>query len=153
MSLKNQIIEHLEPLLEDNKYFVVDIQISPSKVHQKITILLDSDAGISIDECANISRKLGHTLEEQDIVPNAYTLEVSSPGVDYPLSSQRQFQKNIGRRLKVIMKDGTEQLGTIQSVNEDSVVILTDKKRKIEAQEITIAFPEISKAQIQINFN
>ena len=51
------------------------------------------------------------------------------------------------------MKDGTEQLGTIQSVNEDSVVILTDKKRKIEAQEITIVFPEISKAQIQINFN
>ena len=157
MSVKETIIQYLEPLLDTEKYFVVDILVSPSKINQKITILIDTDEGISIDDCAVISRKLGNILEENEAIENAYRLEVSSPGVDYPLSTERQFRKNIGRKLKVTFKDGrTEQIGTIQTVSEDSIVLISDKKSKNKAEVVEpepIKIADISKAQIQISFN
>ncbi len=157
MSVKETIIQYLEPLLDTEKYFVVDILVSPSKINQKITILIDTDEGISIDDCAIISRKLGNLLEENEAIENAYRLEVSSPGVDYPLSTERQFRKNIGRKLKVTFKDGrTEQIGTIQTVSEDSIVLISDKKSKNKAEVVEpepIKIADISKAQIQISFN
>ena len=157
MSVKETIIQYLEPLLDTEKYFVVDILVSPSKINQKITILIDTDEGISIDDCAVISRKLGNLLEENEAIENAYRLEVSSPGVDYPLSTERQFRKNIGRKLKVTFKDGrTEQIGTIQTVSEDAIVLVSDKKSKSKAEPVEpepIKIVDISKAQIQISFN
>ena len=157
MSVKETIIQYLEPLLDTEKYFVVDILVSPSKINQKITILIDTDEGISIDDCAIISRKLGNLLEENEAIENAYRLEVSSPGVDYPLSTERQFRKNIGRKLKVTFKDGrTEQIGTIQTVSEDAIVLISDKKSKSKAEVVEpepIKIADISKAQIQISFN
>ena len=157
MSVKETIIQYLEPLLDTEKYFVVDILVSPSKINQKITILIDTDEGISIDDCAIISRKLGNLLEENEAIENAYRLEVSSPGVDYPLSTERQFRKNIGRKLKVTFKDGrTEQIGTIQTVGEDAIVLISDKKSKNKAEVVEpepIKIADISKAQIQISFN
>ena len=107
--VKQKIEQLLEPLLENDKFFVVDIKVSLSKLNSKVTILLDSDEGIKIDECRAISRQLGEELDV--IMPEKYTLEVSSPGVDVLLKSERMYRKNIGRSLKVTMKDGTEITG------------------------------------------
>lgn len=70
MNVQDQIIALLSTLLEDDKYFIVEVKVSPSKVRPKITILIDSDAGISIDECADISRALGEMIEAQDLMPD-----------------------------------------------------------------------------------
>ncbi|MDF7818141.1 ribosome maturation factor RimP [Runella sp. MFBS21] len=155
MNLKEQIIGLLTPLLEDDKYFIVEIQVSPSKIRQKVTVLIDSDEGISIDECAEISRKLGDLIEEQAILPNAYILEVSSPGVDYPLSMPRQFRKNIGRTLKVILPEGIEKKGQLVSASEEGFVLLEELKKKKKDQvpnELSFAYADIVRVEVQIKF-
>lgn len=155
MNVKEKIVELLSTLLEDDKFFIVEVQVSSSKVRRKVTVLIDSDPGISIDECAEISWKLGEMLETQEILPDAYTLEVSSPGVDYPLAMPRQFRKNIGRTLRVILKDGIEKSGQLLSADEEGFVLLEEVKKKKKDQvpgELTFAYADISKAEVQIKF-
>jgi ribosome maturation factor RimP len=155
MNVKEKIVELLSTLLEDDKFFIVEVQVSSSKVRRKVTVLIDSDPGISIDECAEISWKLGEMLETQEILPDAYTLEVSSPGVDYPLAMPRQFRKNIGRTLRVILKDGIEKSGQLLSADEEGFVLLEEVKKKKKDYvpvELTFAYADISKAEVQIKF-
>lgn len=155
--VKQKIEQLLEPLLENDKFFVVDIKVSLSKLNSKVTILLDSDEGIKIDECRAISRQLGEELDV--IMPEKYTLEVSSPGVDVLLKSERMYRKNIGRSLKVTMKDGTEITGQLELVDNQSITIIEEKKKKSQNKSkieeiipVSIPFENIKESQVIISF-
>lgn len=150
--VKQKIEQLLEPLLENDKFFIVDIKVSLSKVHSKVTILLDSDEGIRIDECTAISRQLGTDIDE--MMPEKYTLEVSSPGVDFPLKSERMYRKNIGRSLKVIQNDGTEIKGVLETVEAEQITIVEDKKRKKNEEIVPVAIPfgNIKQSEVIISF-
>jgi len=150
--VKQKIDRLLEPLLENDKFFVVDIKVSLSKVYSKVTILLDSDEGIKIDECTAISRQLGTDFDE--LMPEKYTLEVSSPGVDYPLKSERMYRKNIGRNLKVIQNDGSEIKGILESIDAEQITIIEDKKRKKSEAivPVSIRFINIKESEVIVSF-
>lgn len=155
--VKQKIEQLLEPLLENDKFFVVDIKVSLSKLNSKVTILLDSDEGIKIDECRAISRQLGEELDA--IMPEKYTLEVSSPGVDVLLKSERMYRKNIGRSLKVTLKDGSEITGQLEVVDSQSITIIKDKKKKpqrtlknVEITPVSLPFENIKESQVIISF-
>lgn len=152
IEVKQKIEQLLEPLLENDRFFVVDIKVSLSKVHSKVTILLDSDEGIKIDECTAISRQLGTDIDE--MMPEKYTLEVSSPGVDFPLKSERMYRKNIGRSLKVIQNNGTEIKGALEAVDTEQITIIEEKKRKKneEILPVTIPFSQIKQSEVIISF-
>lgn len=155
MDIKSKIEELLIPLLEDNKFFVVDVKVSLSKLRSKVLILLDSDEGILIDDCSKISRALGTELDE--ILPDAYTLEVSSPGVDTPLSSVRHYRKNIGRNVLVKLLDGTEKTGKLLDVSETGISVEETKKKsktnKVETIEIhQIEYQLIKETKVTISF-
>jgi ribosome maturation factor RimP len=154
---KEKIIELLQPYLEDDRIFIVEVNVSASKTRQNVTILLDTDEGIKIEECASISRRLAHFIETNDLIKEAYNLEVSSPGIDQPLSFKRQYIKNIGRNLKIALGDGTEKVGILENVIEDAIVfkeeIKKTKGKKVEPQESqTIPFEQIKQAKVQISF-
>lgn len=149
----------LAPLLDEGNCFLVDIIIKPSKVSQKITILADSDEGITIQQCTSISRRLAKQLEEQDFFSEAYTLEVSSPGLDQPLVLPRQYKKNIGRNLKVALKQGETVSGTLLESDDESILLQLPqpkKKSKVPVDESElirrISLEDISKALIEISF-
>jgi ribosome maturation factor RimP len=150
--VKQKIEQLLEPLLENDKFFIVDIKVSLSKVHSKVTILLDSDEGIKIDECTAISRQLGTDIDE--MMPEKYTLEVSSPGVDFPLKSERMYRKNIGRSLKVIQNDGSEIKGILEAVEAEQITIIEEKKRKKNEEVVPMAIPfgNIKQSEVIISF-
>ena len=94
-------------LLEDDAYYIVGVELKPQPGGmQKVLVLADGDNGIGIDQITALSRTLGQVLEERELLPDAYTLEVSSPGVDYPLQSVRSYVKNIGRLLRVEQHNG-----------------------------------------------
>lgn len=150
--MKEQIEAALEQYLENGKYFVVDVKVSLSKVQSKVLILIDSDEGISIDECGEISQKIGKDLDE--IMPDKYRLEVSSPGVDIPLKFERQYRKNIGRNLKVVFTDGQTKIGKLESIENQQITLLEDRKlKKGEVNKpISIQLSEIKQAQVLISF-
>lgn len=145
--LTNIITEYL-----DADYFLVDVILKNQKPKAKLTVLIDGDQGVSIDKCAELSRWLGKQIEEQNIIQNAYTLEVSSPGVDTPLKSYRQYVKNVGRKVKVFLDDQNTQVGVLEKVEESFIVIQPEKKGKTILEKIEIPFEQIQKTKVMISF-
>jgi len=153
---KEKIVELLHPYLEDDRIFIVDVTVTASKIRQNITILLDTDEGIKIEECASVSRRLAHFIETNELIVDAYNLEVSSPGIDQPLTFKRQYLKNIGRSLKLSLAEG-DIVGELEDVTEEGIVFKEEVKKtkgkKVEPKEsIVIPFGNIQQAKVQISF-
>lgn len=152
-----RINELLTPYLEDGKYFVVDLSISNSKRNPVLTLLLDTDEGISIDECAKISRKLGNDIEAENIFETPFVMEVSSPGVDTPLTNARQYSKNIGRNLKITLTGGDKKVGKLTVLTELGIEIfeevLRGKLKSVKKEPTVIGFNQIKSAQVLVSFN
>ena len=154
---KEQITELLQPYLEDDRIFIVEVKVSEGKIRQTITILLDTDGGIQIEECASISRRLANFIETNELIKDAYNLEVSSPGVDFPLTFKRQYVKNIGRNLKLQLMDGDEKIGALENVTDEGIVFKEEPKKSkgkkvVPIESLTIAFENIKQAKVQISF-
>ena len=168
MDDKAQLTEWLKPYLNNDQLYVVDLQIVGRQGGRiKVTILLDSDTGITIDECATISRKLGGQMDELNFFGESpFTLEVSSPGVDFPLTFRRQYVRNVGRQLTVTLVDGGIRKGRLESVADDHIVLdiqpekISKTKKKKEALltaeapvgPTPISFAQIEKAAVDIVF-
>jgi ribosome maturation factor RimP len=152
-----RIQELLKPYLENGKYYLVDLSISSARKSPVLSLLLDTDEGISIDECALISRKLGNDIEAENIFDTPFTLEVSSPGVDTPLKSLRQYTKNIGRTLKISLLEGEKLTGKLISVTEEKLEILEEvlkgKLKSVKKEPTFIHFNKIKSAQVQVSFS
>lgn len=154
MEIKEQIREILETLLVDNQLFIVDIKVIGSKIQPRVVVLLDSDEGIQIDQCGEVSRLLGAEMEAKEVIANKYTLEVSSPGVDFPLIFFRQYQRHIGRTLLIKLNSGEQLTGKLTATENEQLTIIEDKKRK-KTEEIIpmiINFSDIKDSFVQISF-
>lgn len=151
----NSIIEgYLKEIITDPQYFVVEIVISGND-RKKIVVLLDGDNGVDIDYCASVSRQLGHRMEEDEVLTNAYILEVSSPGLDHPLMNIRQYIKNIGRDVKVETSEKTIK-GELLKVENDYIIVnqlVKEKgKNKTVEEETNIPFSDIQKTKVLVSF-
>lgn len=155
VDIKEKITKRAGELITDDQYFLVDVVISGS-TKTKISVLIDGDQGVDIDYCASISRQLAASIEEHEWIDTAYVLEVSSPGIDYPLASVRQYVKNIGRRLKVQPMEGSELKGELLQVNDQAITIKAEIKekgsKKTKEEETTISLADIKKAQVLVSF-
>ncbi len=140
----------IENDITEKGFFLVDIQVRPSG---KILVYADCLKGISLDDCAAISRMIMHRLGS-DI--DDYELEVSSPGIDNPLKLPVQYQKNTGRMLRVVKTGGETQEGKIISADDEKVVLETNisnkqKGKRETGRKITeIYYNEIKTAKIII---
>ena len=154
MILNENIANLATGALSDESQFLVDVVVSSKQGPQKVTVTLDGDKGITIDECAAVSRKLLAILEEQGAVGDNFTLEVTTPGVDHPLKMKRQYVKNIGRTLKVQLKDKSVETGKLVEVNEEVLALERPEKegKKMELKKIVIPFSEIERAIVQVSF-
>lgn len=155
MSLRQTIEEIAEKHLPDDSHFIVDILVA-EKVHKPhVKILIDADAGLSIDTCAMVSRLVGEEIEAKEILPDAYVLEVSSPGLDYPLSSKRQYAKNIGRKLQITLMDGKDIEGDLLAVGNADIQLKINKKekgKKATEEEINLPLDQIKKSIVLVSF-
>jgi ribosome maturation factor RimP len=156
MDLAGKIKAWVLNYVGDGPLFLIDVQVSAGIKRSQITILVDTVAGVTIDECALLSRKLSFVMEEEVWVEGAYNLEVSSPGVDAPLQFGWQFEKNLGRKVKVWRKKLESLEGELKGYSETEVEILpekTVKHRKIQAKEtVKIPLVEVDKIKVQVSF-
>jgi ribosome maturation factor RimP len=91
----------LEPLLETEGLSLVDIEYKWEQGGWVLRVLIDREHGITLDDCARVSREFGQLLDVEDIIPTSYRLEVSSPGLDRPLKKEEDFVKYSGRRVRI----------------------------------------------------
>lgn len=139
-----------EPLLEGSDMFIVNIKNKPTN---NIKLFIDADSGLSISKSANLNRALYKVIEEQQIFPDGdFSLEVSSPGVDEPLTSARQFKKNVGRNLLVELEEDVKKLGLLKEVTDAHIVLEIKGSKKQEASTEEVPFDVIKKATVQISF-
>ena len=137
--------------------FVVEIALHRGN-RSVLSIWVDTDEGIMIDECARISRRLNQYFEESSPFNFPFNLEVSSPGVGRPLRLMRQYHKNVGRKLKVVLENGDVVKGKLEIVEEDRITLRPKpkKKKKEEAaapETVEVPFDTIKEAKVEISFD
>jgi ribosome maturation factor RimP len=152
MALKDQISELVTPTVSDLGFYLEDVHIATPGSHRIVTCIVDGDASLNLDQVTSVSRVISELLDEAAFMGETpFTLEVTSPGVDRPLTQPRHFAKNVDRLLKIIKNDGSEVTGRILS-NTDNDVTLTVAVKK-ETTEQTISLSEIKRAVVEIEFN
>ncbi|MES2446203.1 MAG: ribosome assembly cofactor RimP [Bacteroidota bacterium] len=153
MQVEKRVAALVEEKIADRpELFLVSIKMLPNN---KLIIHVDGDEGISIQDCAAISRHVGFHLEEENTIDKAYNLEVSSPGVGEPLQLNRQFHKNIGRDLGIKLSDGTAKEGKLISVSELAIEIeekVKEKGKKVQLVNTQIEFNNIVETKVLISF-
>ncbi|MEO6728485.1 MAG: ribosome assembly cofactor RimP [Candidatus Dojkabacteria bacterium] len=153
MSVEKRIRELIEEKIADRPdLFIVEIKVLNNK---QVTILLDGDNGVGIHDCALVSRHVGFHLEEENVIDQAYTLEVSSPGLDTPLILERQFQKNIGRTLEIKLKEGKTATGKLLKSDDEAIVIMAsvkEKGKKAKEVETAINKSDLTEVKVGVSF-
>lgn len=156
MQLKETLTLLAKQAALDNGCQLVEFQLKGNQQQQKLVILIDNEAGVSIEECAKVSHQLDDLIEAQSLIPNAYTLEVSSPGIDIPLTEKWQYEKNLGRKLTVTLLTGIEKEGKLTQVTENQIVLEGQGKPgkvKKEDKIIQISYDQIKQSKVQVSFN
>jgi len=136
----------------DPEVFLVEIRIKPTN---NVKVFLDADQGINVDRLIQYNRKLYRDLEENAVFPDGdFSLELSSPGLDEPLKLPRQYRKNIGRYVEVILNDTTKLEGKLLSADELQIVIEEEKgkgkKKEVLQKELLLA--DIKSTKVQVKF-
>jgi ribosome maturation factor RimP len=150
---KTEIIRGLaeEMIAAEPGHFLVDVKLKPGN---GIQVMVDADEGISLNKCVSYNRQLYKTIEEKELfAPGDFALEVSSPGLDEPFKLPRQYRKNIGRSVEVVLKDGRKFSGKLLQTEPD--ILLEETKGKGKKQEIVqhiFSTEQIKTTKIQIVF-
>ena len=152
MALKDQISELVTPAVSDQGFYLEDVHVATPGSHRIVTCIVDGDVSLDLDQVTSVSRVISELLDEAVFMGETpFTLEVTSPGVDRPLTQPRHFAKNVDRLLKIIKLDGSEVTGRILS-NTDLDVTLSVSVKK-ETTEQTVPLAEIKRAVVEIEFN
>jgi ribosome maturation factor RimP len=148
VEIENKIAELVS---EDPDYFIVEVSVKPTN---NIKVFVDADHGATIDRLTKLNKALYKWLEE-NLFPNGdFSIEVSSPGLEEPLKLHRQYVKNIGRPVEVLLHDSIKKEGKLVNVSDTEIVIEEEKgkgKKKEFVQHIILK-ADIKSTKIQIKF-
>jgi ribosome maturation factor RimP len=136
----------------DPENFLVEVKIRPGN---NIKIFIDADRGMSIDKLAQYNRNLYRQIEESGLFPNNdFSLEISSPGLDEPLKLRRQYLKNIGRYVEILLKSGVKIEGKLINATDVEILIEEEKgnKKKKEIIQHSLSYDDIKTTKIQIKW-
>ena len=149
---REAVIAVLTPVVEPEGYFLEDVDLRAVGRRLVLRILVDTETGVNLDDVAKASHLISEVLDEKDPFDDEpYTLEVSSPGVDRPLTMPRHWTRNLGRLVAVTLTNSKQLTGRISSIDGDVVVLEFDNKGRKTTQQIPLA--EIAKAIVQIEFS
>lgn len=126
--MEDRIREIVDEVIGGSPVFLIDVQVRGNRGSRVVEIFVDSDADLGVDELARISREVEFLLDLEDLIEGKYSLNLSSPGLDKPLSLPRQYKKNLGRSLRVhyAKQDGsgnTEVEGKLTTATQDAIEI------------------------------
>jgi ribosome maturation factor RimP len=144
-TLEQQLTELIDAPVSALGFELVGIEYIRSR-HSTLRIYIDSENGITVDDCADVSHQVSAVLDVEDPITEAYTLEVSSPGLDRPLFTVEHYRQFIGEdvvfTLRMAIQNRRKWSGTIKAVDGDTITVIVDGKDEI------FAFGNIQKANL-----
>ncbi|GAA0477856.1 ribosome maturation factor RimP [Streptomyces stramineus] len=146
--------ELLAPLVSARELDLEEVEVTTAGKRRVLRIVVDSDAGVELDECAEVSRAASEKLDETDAMGGTpYVLEVTSPGADRPLSEHRHYVRATGRLIKMQLTEGGELVARIVAVDDTGLDLEVPGVKGRKPTSRWIAFSEIAKARVEIEFN
>ncbi len=155
MEFRKRVEELLQDFLAEREdLFLINLKFSAA---DDITVILDGDEGVTLQDCLDASRAIENNLDREE---HDFSLQVMSAGLSEPLSSERQFNKNLGREIEVLLNDGTEIEGELIKVESDQITLILKYRKpkdigkgKVDVvEERAILYTDIKKALVAIKF-
>jgi len=145
MSLVFELKELLDPLVQKAGFILEEVKVTPLGRRRQISVIVDGEErNPNLDEVASLSRAISAQLDDYSgLGDSPFTLEVTSPGIDRPLTELRHWRKNLGRLVKILTKEDKEISGRIAEVQSG----------KVRIDDAIFDFESIKRAQVQIEFN
>ncbi|WP_030274802.1 ribosome maturation factor RimP [Streptomyces sp. NRRL B-24484] len=145
----------LEPLATEAGLDLEDVRITQAGSRRQVQIDVDADGGVDLDAIADFSREVGRALDDSDLMGSAaYLLEVGSPGAERPLVLPRHWARAEGRLAKIQLVEGGEIVARVLESDEDGALVeVQPVKGRGRPKERRLAFTEVAKARVQVEFN
>ncbi|KKO53294.1 ribosome maturation factor RimP [Paenibacillus sp. DMB20] len=148
--IKTTVEEMVQPYLDQHGFELVDVEYVKEGSNWFLRVFVDKEGGIDIDDCGLISEYLSQKLDENDPIPTAYFLEVSSPGAERPLKKKEDIAKSVGKNVFVTVYEAVDGMkefeGKLVSFENDELIVQSGKKQHV------IPYPKVASARLAIIF-
>jgi ribosome maturation factor RimP len=156
--LTDKVEELVLPIVEDLGFELVDLEYQREERGWVLRFFLDKEGGINLDDCATASREISSLLDVENVISTAYSLEVSSPGIERPLKKAHDFERFTGQLAKIKTIDAVDPdasgkkrktfVGTLSGFDNGDVLMTLGKSTAV----VRIALPQIDKANLKFEF-
>lgn len=167
MSTLDRIRPTIEGPVRELGLVVEDVNVTPAGKRRLVRVSVDRDVAaldaaddrspvepLTLDEVAEATRALSAALDDSDAMGDApYVLEVTSPGVDRPLTEPRHFRRNVGRLVLLTLRDGSTVTGRIVAAGAQGVTVAVEATKDSPAREQQLSHADIARAQVQVEFS
>ena len=152
MSLTQSITDLISPAVTEAGFYLEEVLIASPGSHRTVTCVVDGPTPLNLDQVTVVSRIISELLDADDFMGETpFTLEVTSPGVDRPLTEVRHWTKNLTRLIKTTLNDGTIITGRLTEFDETNATLVENIKGRIKNH--TVAFSDVKRAVVEIEFN
>jgi ribosome maturation factor RimP len=149
-SVVDRVADMAQSLMDNMAFELVDVVFASERGRWVLRVYIDKEGGVTLDDCARVSRELGTLVDVHEIIDHPYTLEVSSPGLDRPLKKEKDFLRAVGMRIKVktiAPIEGQKRfVGQLQEVREGTLILL------VEAKLVPVSMVDIERANLVYEF-
>lgn len=150
---QKEVIELLDGEFARAGYEIEDVVVDPAARPPRITVVADGDDGLDLDSIAELSRTASTLLDEVDARSAPYVLEVTSPGVDRPLTTEKHFRRARGRKVDLTLSDGTQLSGRVGEIHDGVLRLVVRAGRQASFSVRELPLEGISKAVVQVEFS
>jgi ribosome maturation factor RimP len=148
-SLRNKVGELIEPVVNELGMSLDYLELARMRGKFLLRVFIEKEGGVTLDDCENASRDIEAVLDVEDPIPSAYTLEVSSPGIDRPLRKPEDFKRFLNRMARITTSRPVENqsffVGEIIEAGDDGIVLLLPKDRKV-----SIRYEDVTRARLEV---
>lgn len=133
-----------EPIVADDGAELVEIVVKGHPGSRVVRVVVDADEGVDVEQIARLSRTIGAAFDEDDPVSGRYTLQVTSPGVDRPLQTTRDFARNVGRSVEITPDEGDAIDGVVVSAEDDAITV------EVDGEHVDIPLGQVRDARVKL---
>jgi ribosome maturation factor RimP len=146
-STRDRLLRLLEPVVTAEGLDLEDVSVTSAGKRRLLRVTVDRDGGVSLDDVAVLSQSISGALDASEVMTDPYVLEVTSPGVDRPLTVPRHWRRAMSRLVRAVLADGGEVTGRVRQADEDGATL------DVEGDERRLAYAEIRRATVTVEFN
>lgn len=140
--LVDDLREIVEPIVTDDGAELVEIVVKGYPGSRVVRIVVDAEEGVDVERCARLSRSVSSAFDDLDPISGTYTLQVTSPGADRPLETDRDFARNVGRSVRVSFEEDDPVEGVVVAVDDDVVTL------EVDGEDVQVALPDVTDARV-----